>query len=241
MQVSVIVPAFNEAKLIAQSLRSVRAALRVFAERGWSAELIVCDNNSTDRTAELAAAEGARVVFEPVNQIARARNAGARAAGGDWLIFIDADSHPSPELFADVASAIGSGHCLGGGSTVLMEGGGRLARFGVRGWNLISRLKKWAAGSFLFCEAEAFRRVGGFSQELYASEEIDLSERLKALARERRRKFVILHRHRLVTSGRKLRLYTLSEHLRFLAKTIFQRGRTLRSSQECFTWYDGRR
>ena len=54
----------------------------------------------------MAAATGATVVFEPVNQIARARNTGAAAATGDWLIFVDADSRPSAELFADVQEAI---------------------------------------------------------------------------------------------------------------------------------------
>src|SRR6266700_1781345 len=76
MKISVIVPAFNEAKLIAATLRSIRAASAAFASLGWDRELIVCDNNSTDGTADLARAEGATVVFEPVNQIARARNRG---------------------------------------------------------------------------------------------------------------------------------------------------------------------
>ena len=66
----------------------------------------MCDNNSKDRTAEIARAAGARVVFEPVNQIARARNAGAAAATGIWLVFVDADSHPSAALFDEVAGQI---------------------------------------------------------------------------------------------------------------------------------------
>src|SRR5438093_5774820 len=99
----------------------MRSAMEAFAERGWPAEVIVCDNNSSDRTAELARAAGARVVFEPINQIARARNTGAAVANGDWLLFIDADSHPEPELFADVAIAIQGGTCLAGGSTIRLD------------------------------------------------------------------------------------------------------------------------
>src|SRR5438477_12943490 len=102
MKVSIIVPAFNEEKLITSSLRQMKKASAAFAELGWQTELIVCDNNSTDRTGELARAEGALVVFEKMNQIARARNAGARAASGEWLVFVDADSHPSRELLAGV-------------------------------------------------------------------------------------------------------------------------------------------
>src|SRR5271170_7819256 len=121
MRISVIVPAFNEEKLIAASLQVIGAAMNSFSQRGWTSEIIVCDNNSTDSTAALARAAGATVVFEPVNQIARARNAGAAAATGDWLVFVDADSHPSAELFADVAEQIKTGRCLAGGSTVRLD------------------------------------------------------------------------------------------------------------------------
>ena len=122
MRISVVVPAFNEERLIGESLRQINAALSAFTRRNWETEFIVCDNNSTDRTAELARAAGATVVFEPMNQIARARNRGAEAATGDWLIFVDADTHPSAELFDDVATQIESGRCLAGGSTIKLEG-----------------------------------------------------------------------------------------------------------------------
>lgn len=103
--VSIIVPAFNEEKLLAGSLRAVTAAAeRAFGAAGLRWELVVCDNNSTDRTAEIARAAGARVIFEPVNQIGRARNTGAAAASGRWLLFIDADSQPSAALLADAAA-----------------------------------------------------------------------------------------------------------------------------------------
>jgi glycosyltransferase involved in cell wall biosynthesis len=241
MKISVIVPAFNEEKLIAHSLRSMNAALRAVAGRNWDTELVVCDNNSTDRTAALARAQGAKVVFEPVNQIGRARNAGANAASGDWFVFVDADSQPSPALFADVADVIASGRCLAGGSTVRLDGDYFWGTLIIGAWNILSRVQKWAPGSFLFCEAAAFRQIGGFNQELYASEELELFQRLKRLADQRGRDIVILHRHPLVTSARKLHLYTAREHLRFLGKTVLARGGTLKDPKQCYTWYDGRR
>src|SRR5271170_5860528 len=209
MRISVIVPAFNEEKLIAASLQVIGAAMHSFSQRGWTSEMIVCDNNSTDSTAALARAAGAQVVFEPVNQIARARNTGAAAATGDWFVFVDADSHPTPELFADVAQQIEAGRCLAGGCTVHYDERHFLTDCATRGWNILSRSLRWMAGSFIFCERAAFATVGGFSLELFASEEIDLSKKLNKLARERGREVVILHRHPLVTSSRKLRLYSL--------------------------------
>src|ERR1035441_10072378 len=88
LKISIIVPAFNEERLLGESLAQIKSAAHAFAQHGWDFELIVCDNNSTDRTAEIARAAGATVVFEPVNQIARARNSGAAAATGDWLVFL---------------------------------------------------------------------------------------------------------------------------------------------------------
>ena len=241
VKVSIIVPAFNEEKLLAATLRSIDAARAAFAALAWDSEIVVCDNNSTDRTAEIARAAGAQVVFEPLNQISRARNSGARGATGDWLIFVDADSHPSRELFAAVATEIQRGKTLAGGSTVKLQGHYPVASFITGGWNLLSRLQKWAAGSFIFCEAAAFREVGGFSEIIYAGEEVELFQRLKRLAKKQRRRITILHRTPLVTSARKLHLYTAREHLGFFIKTVLVGGRTLKKREECLTWYDGRR
>jgi glycosyltransferase involved in cell wall biosynthesis len=241
MKISIVIPAFNEEKLIGATLTAIQHARGAFQIRGWESEIIVCDNNSTDRTAELARGGGATVIFEPQNQIGRARNAGAAAATGDWIVFVDADSHPSRELFADVADAIQKNRYLFGGSTVRLDGSYRLAGLIVGTWNWISRLWKYAAGSFIFVETAAFRKIGGFDTKLFASEEIDLSQRLKKLSRASGKRGVILHRHPLVTSARKIHLYTGKEHLLFMGRTVFGFGRTLRSREACHTWYDGRR
>ena len=242
MRVSVVLPAFNEEKLLPAALAAVRASASAFTSRGWAWECVVCDNNSTDGTAAVARAAGATVVFEPVNQIGRARDAGARAATGEWLVFIDADSTPSPALFASIAERIASGRVLGGGSTVELEPGTpRYARFVCGLWNLWSRLAGWAAGSCVWVEAEAFRAAGGFGTEYYAGEEVFLSRRLKALARRSGRRFVILSDHPLRTSSRKLRLYTLTEAGRFFFRMLFTAGRAAKRPDACHLWYDGRR
>ena len=231
-------PAFNEERLLPGTLQSIRAAAA--ALEGWAWELIVCDNNSTDRTAELARAAGAQVVFEPHNQISRARNRGAQAAQGEWLLFIDADSTPSAGLFGDLRKTIEGGEALAGGSTVAPVGSPAF-RLAIRGWNAISRLTRWAAGSFIFCERAAFAALGGFSEELYASEELELFVRLKWLARDRAKRIVILHRHPLVTSDRKLHLYGWGELLGVFLRILLRPHKGLRNAADCRPWYDGRR
>ena len=241
MRVSVIVPAFNEEQGLAASLRSIRQAMGVLDVAGWSSELIVCDNNSTDRTAAIAREEGAHVVFEPINQISRARNTGAACATGSWLIFVDADSHPNRGLFSDVLRVVQDGRCIAGGSTICFDTPDRVMAFVGWSWNAISRRTRWAAGSFMFCATAAFREAGGFSQALYATEEIDLFRRLKHIARRSGNTIEILCSHPLRTSARKARLYTWREALRFIRRTVLGGGRTLKSAEECFSWYDGRR
>jgi glycosyltransferase involved in cell wall biosynthesis len=236
VKLSIVVPAFNEERLIAGTLDHLQAGMAVFQRRGWSAELIVCDNNSADRTAAIAAAAGARVVFEPLNQIARARNSGARAASGEWLLFVDADCAPSPALFEELFAVMNSSRWVGGGCTVAMPQASLSVRAWVGAWNALSRGACWAAGAFLFCHAAAFRAAGGFSEELFASEEIDLSRRLKRLGR-----FIVLHRHPLTTSGRKAELYSWREHAGFMLRWALSGGRNLRRRDACSMWYDGRR
>jgi glycosyltransferase involved in cell wall biosynthesis len=239
LKLSIVVPAFNEERLLGAALESIKSAARVFdGAGGW--ELIVCDNNSTDRTAAIARAAGARVVFEPHNQISRARNRGAAAAAGEWLLFVDADSSPGAELFSDLRSAI-EGGCLAGGSTIAADSDSFGFRMGIRVWNAISRIARWGAGAFIYCDAAAFRELRGFSEDLYASEELDFFQRLKALARRGKRKILILHRHPLHTSDRKVHLYSWSELLGFAGRVALHPRRALRNAADCRAWYDGRR
>jgi glycosyltransferase involved in cell wall biosynthesis len=240
VKLSIVVPAYNEEALLPRTLAHLRAGMSALAERGWAAELVVCDNNSADRTAAIAREAGARVVFEPVNQISRARNRGARDARGEWLLFVDADCAPSPALFRAMADAIARGECIGGGARVELPASRAAVRVWVTLWNAFSRATSWAAGAFLFCEAHAFRAAGGFSEALYAAEEIDLSRRLKKMARRRGLRFVILSEP-LATSARKAELYRWWEHARFFAGVALSGGRALRRRERCAIWYDGRR
>ena len=242
MTVSIVVPAFNEEKLLGRTLSAIRQAAEAFAERGWDWELVVCDNNSTDRTAAIAREQGAKVVFEPLNQIARARNTGAAAARGDWLLFIDADSEPDRALFAEASGLIARGDVLAAGSTVRMDGElGRVGTGLLAVWNWLSRTLRWLAGSFVLVEASAFREVGGFNTAFYAGEEIDLSRRLKRLARRRGRRIAIISNQALRSSPRRMLLYSRGELLRFFVRAALRPWRTTGSRAGCAMWYDGKR
>ena len=240
-RMSVVIPAFNEEKLLSATLEAVRTAVGAWERRGWAHEVIVCDNNSSDCTAAIAREAGVRVVFEPVNQIGRARNAGAAVAVGDWLVFLDADSRPTEALFDAVADTVASGRVVAGGSIVKLDGGGPGLAVLTGVWNWTSRLFRWMAGSFIFVERAAFVAVGGFNEALYAAEEIDLSRRLKPLARRGGRRLAILTEAPLLTSARKASLYPPWALARFSLRGLLRPGATLRNREACSPWYDGRR
>ena len=70
---------------------------------------------------------------------------------------------------------------------------------------------------------------------------MDLSPRLKAYGKTQGKRIVILSRHPLLTSARKVKLYGHRAHVRFLLRLLFHRGRVLRQRDQCEIWYDGRR
>jgi glycosyltransferase involved in cell wall biosynthesis len=241
MHLSIIIPAFNEERLIERCLQSISASLAANDKPQFTSEIIVVDNNSTDDTANLARQAGARVVFEPINQIGRARNAGAAVATGGWLLFVDADSILSPGLLADILRLIEDGKSVGCGSTVKMHGLPWWANGILQLWTRISILFRWAAGALVVCRSDAFRDVGGFNQELYAADEISLSQQLKKWGRQRGLQFVILTRHPLETSSRKAQLYSGREMAAQILHIVLHPRRSLQDGKQLPIWYDGRR
>lgn len=231
---SVVIPAWNESAQLRQTLIAVKNAQSAQELFG---EIIVVDNNSTDDTASIAASEGATVVSEPINQIARARNTGARASNSAYLVFIDADTSINPTILALTLDALNNGKVIGGGSTVAVDKKiTGAAKHLLNGWNWWSVRIKAAAGCYLFCTREAFETVGGFDEKQYAAEELVLSKRLRTLGRLRSQKFVIFDKAPVITSARKLDWYSTRQKLTQLLILLLP-GST-RSKKMCAMWYD---
>lgn len=229
---SIIIPAFNEEAFLPSTLAFVKTAMAAVPEPG---ELIVVDNNSTDETARVATARGARVVFEPVNQISRARNAGAAVAAGRFFVFLDADTRIEPVHLRLAIGHLGSDVCGGGACVRFDEPVGWPARLAIAGWNALSRGAGLAAGSFFYCRADAFEAAGGFSRAVYAGEELWLSLRLKKWGRKNARRFRIL-REPVATSGRKVRWFSPLQ-LVFTAAIMVLFPPAARFKSLCFLWY----
>jgi len=232
---SVIVPAYNEEEMIPATLARLREAMGRLA--GFSGELIVTDNNSQDRTAEIAQRSGAKVVFEEHRQIARARNAGASASLGRYLIFVDADTLISDELLARTLETLESGAYCGGGAFPEFDSEPSWsAALVLAFWCCVSKTFCWAAGSYFFCLREAFTDVGGFDERFYASEEIHLSRSLKKWGRPRRMRLKILD-EKLTTSDRKLKWFTVGQAVGIMISLGLRPWR-LKTREGCRYWYE---
>lgn len=233
-QYAVIIPAWNEAAFIQSSVDAVKNAMSGNDRAG---QLIVVDNNSTDNTAQLASSAGAQVVFEPINQISRARNAGADAADAGIYIFVDADSLVSDELLSAAIEAIEQGKVVGGGAQIQSDRPvGWSVRATFNSWNWISRSLKLAAGCFVYCRADAFHAVGGFSLERYAGEELALSRALRRWGRSRDMTFHIIREPRIETSVRKIDWYSPWQITRQMFIALLPGALT--SKRLMGTWYD---
>ena len=72
----------------------------------WADEIVVVDSGNTDRTNAIALAHGARIVTFPGSGYARFRNAGLKAAAGDWILYVDADERVTPQLRQEIEKIV---------------------------------------------------------------------------------------------------------------------------------------
>jgi len=179
-QVSVVVPARDEETLLPDTLKAVRAAAaELRSERDEDVELVVVDNCSHDATADVARQLGARVVPAPEGSIAAVRNAGAAAAHGAILVFVDADVRIPPHALVSFVAALDDDACEGGYPTVIYQPRKRTMRTYLRLYRAFARLTGMSQGSAQFCRKRAFDAIGGYDEKIFMGEDVDFMRRLR--------------------------------------------------------------
>jgi glycosyltransferase involved in cell wall biosynthesis len=204
MKISVIIPAFNEERFLPQTLEHLQLAeehLGVVPDR--DVEIIVVDNASSDRTVEIALAAGTRVIPIPEHNIARVRNAGASAATGDLLIFLDADTLVPGILLSRIVQVMEEPTCLGGAADTDYQPARPSIRAYVRLWRLIGLCLGMAQGALQFCRRDAFTALRGYDETIYMGEDVDFYWRLSKLAKARGQHIQFLRDVRVVPSCRR--------------------------------------
>lgn len=173
--ISFVIPAFNEARFIVQTLKSVHGEMR----NDEPYEIILVDNGSTDDTPALARAHGATVHVRTTGTIGSLRNFGAQQALGEYLVFLDADvtlAEGWRSAFADVAPRLSTRPASLSGSICSTP---RDARWLERMWfsPRSGEPSTYLGGAHFIMERAAFFELGGFDEALETGEDYELSIR----------------------------------------------------------------
>jgi glycosyltransferase involved in cell wall biosynthesis len=177
--VSVVIPAYNAERFLGEAIESV------LAQTYSPVELIVVDDGSTDRTAEVAAAYGEATVISQENSgPSAARNRGAAAAGGEFLAFHDSDDTMTPDKLAVQAGHLldnpGVG-CVLAEQELLVEPGAELP-FWAEGTKVPTVMpprppeladEPMVHPMTMVVRRATFEQVGGFDQSMRAAEDFD--------------------------------------------------------------------
>lgn len=199
---SLVIPAYNEERLLGRLLDTVDVARAAYGGPADAVEVIVADNMSTDRTAQIAAQRGCRVVPAGKRVIAAVRNAGARAATGEILAFVDADTQVHPRTFVEIDRALATGRVIAGST------GARLER-----WSLgialtyltivpIAVLTRMDIG-VVFCSKEDFKAIGGYDETRPVAEDVAFLWSMRRLGKQRRRRLARVTTAKVIASTRK--------------------------------------
>jgi len=192
--ISIITPAFNEEKIIAETLAKFRGQFTAVPY-----ELIISDDASTDATAKLAAPYADQVVLCPPGKhttIGAARNRGAAVAKGEILAFVDSGvTIPDPnQFFQTVLDNFRSNSSLLGMTVKLRIDPAVATNTDNFFYGLIDLWVRfnvnflhwgYTYGKFQAVRADAFRKIGGFREPLVAAEDSDLFHRLSQIGRTR--------------------------------------------------------
>lgn len=179
IKISVIIPAYNEEKL----LPSVIAAIKANDFPTDNFEIIVIDNGSTDRTAEIAQEEGVILVESERRFVGAARNLGARQARGEFLAFLDADCLPSRNWLEEGLRSLTQEHCVTGEQCEAPDQAAWLEKSWFSQKKLGRRQSPHINSANLFISRSFFNDLGGFDESLSSGEDYELCSRASSLVR----------------------------------------------------------
>jgi glycosyltransferase involved in cell wall biosynthesis len=239
---SLVIPAYNEERFLPRLLDSVEAARVDYGRSGGGVETIVADNASTDGTAELARARGCRVVRVERRSIAAARNAGAAAASGAILAFVDSDMRLHPGTFSAIDRALALPRVVGGatGATLDRWSLGLAVTYAL--FLPIVWLTRFDTG-VVFCRRADFALAGGYDERLRIAEDVAFLVALRRFGRAQGQRLQRLAGVKATASTRKFDEHGDWHYLTTLPRFAvgFALGRTSVLREIERYWYEPRR
>jgi len=218
IDISVVIPAHNEEQFLPKTLRALQKQ-----DFKGSFEVIVVDNDSSDRTAAIGREFDARVIHEGHHGVAWARQAGFRAARGKIIVSTDADTLVRPDWLTRVAEVFTDPIVVGFSGNIELFGSKSfkaallnlfLPLIKIVTWYLSGGGCFWGANFAL--RRSIFERSGGFNLGLVWGEDVELGFRVRRLG-----KIVLKNSIKVATSARRYEASRLNEILRFYFLNFF--------------------
>ncbi len=229
---SFIVPAFNEEQLLPRTLAAIRASAEAVPSLSGRYEVVVVNDASTDRTAEIAREHGAHVVDVRHRHIAKVRNAGVRASRGDRLFFVDADTVLNASTLAEACAALDAGAAGGAAKVRFDEPVPWPSLVASSFFFRMIYLAGMATGAFAFSTRAAFAAACGFDERFFTAEDCQFAKALRGQGR-----FALL-RQPVLTSGRKLRKYSPLQLAGIFGRIVMKGEAAMTSREGLEYWYD---
>lgn len=171
MRISIIIPTYNEAENIVNTIRHLKDNGEMYLH-----EILVADGGSTDNTLELAKKEGATPLLSPVKGRAGQMNYGASKATGSVYYFVHADTRPPKSYIKDISNTFKNGYNCGSYVTKFDS-----TKFILKINALFTRLNSLfvrGGDQSIFVSKELFNKVNGFNEEMLIMEDYDFLERI---------------------------------------------------------------
>jgi glycosyltransferase involved in cell wall biosynthesis len=238
---TLVIPAHNEEELLPRLLDTVEVARARYSFGPDAIEVIVADNASTDRTAEIAAARGCHVAPVTKRAISASRNGGAAAARSPILAFVDADTQIHPDTFNGIERALADGRIVGGATGLTLERWS-LPLFATYAAIVPLVLVTGMDAGVVFCRRRDFMEIGGYNERLLVAEDVAFLWALKQLGRSRRQRLTRLRSMKAVTSTRKFDRHGDWHYFRDFTRMALSRFRNPNATDEFIQryWYNDR-
>ncbi|BAI60207.1 putative glycosyltransferase [Methanocella paludicola SANAE] len=184
MDISVIIPTYNEEKYIETCLKSLECQ-----DFPGNYEVIVSDGSSTDGTVDIAGRHADRVIVDRKDTIAYGRQAGAHAAKYSILAFTDADTYIPSDWLSNLAASLEDCRVVGAHGKLLPLDGNRIendfCNYVLPPYSqfMVNINKPSVPGSNFAVRRKAFNKVRGFNTKLVTAEDVDLCNRIKKLGK----------------------------------------------------------
>jgi len=241
-RLSLVIPAYNEERFLPRLLDSVEAAAQRYAHGAAAVQVIVADNASTDRTAELARERGCNVVPVAKRSIAAARNAGFAAARGEIVGFVDADMQIHRGTFDAIERALASDRIVGGATGCTLE----RRSLGLAVTYALFIPMVWLTNfdtGVVFCRRRDFEATGGYNESLRVAEDVGFLLALRRVGRMQGSRLTRLRHVKAVASTRKFDEYGDWHYLttipRLAVGLVLRRSASLEDIERY--WYEPRR